>query len=134
MDPEHARKATDLVLKQLEDDLKRGDVDDELLKELGWTEQDLARFSDRMREQLEQPTDVQNPGEVARQQEFEEMLKNLRFEAQPNARTTPSDRVREVEGVGTRRAPVPAAFRDAYEAYTRGLNGTGAAADQPATP
>lgn len=117
--PEYTKQATDLALKKLEDDLARGEVDPELLKQLGWTEDDMRRFADRLRKNLDAPTGDETPQEIAHRKEFEHMLENLTIEGTPQAREGRNNRVRNVEGVGTKRPPIPSAYRDAYEAFTR---------------
>ena len=44
---EYARKQTDLVLEKLSEQMKRKKVDKDLLKKLGWSEDDLRKFVDR---------------------------------------------------------------------------------------
>jgi len=51
---EDTARATDLALKRLERDLGRGEVDEELLRELGWTPERLSEFVERMQNQLQQ--------------------------------------------------------------------------------
>ncbi|QDT65029.1 hypothetical protein [Calycomorphotria hydatis] len=118
---DYAKEATDLVLKKLGDDLERGEVDQELLERLGWGEDDLRKFTERMQEKLsatETPEVTENPAQV---REFEEMLKSLDVSGKRQVvrdRTGPN---RAIDGSAGRRAPPPAEYRDAFEAFTRSL-------------
>lgn len=114
-----SKKAADLVLNRLEQDLKRGEVDPELLKELGWTEDDVRRFTERLRQQLNQPPAADTPESLARRRQFEEMLKSLNLGKQSRRRESTNANERAVDTVGPRRTPVPNEYRESYEAFTR---------------
>ena len=118
---EFSRKAADLVLKRIQGDLERGETDPELLKELGWTEEDMKRFADRLRQQLRKADKDQSPEGKARRRQFEEMLKGLDLKTKGSRRSDPGARKRSVDGIGPRRLPVPAEWREAWEAYTKSL-------------
>ncbi len=127
---DYARQATDLALKRLEDELQRGEVDPELLKDLGWTEADMQRFADRLRRNLSQPKGDETPQEAAQRAEFEHMLRNLDFDGGPGARTAPTGRAKDVGDVSTANPRVPTEYREAYEAFTRSVAGR-READEP---
>jgi hypothetical protein len=116
---EYARQATDLVLDYL--DQTRDAPDQELLEALNWTEEDLRRFERRWRNvrELEQSADPQQSREV------EEALKSLGLrkptEATRNTQRA-ADELRRIRDSGNRR-PVPAAHRDAFEAFRRAIGG-----------
>jgi len=75
--PEHLREASNLILKNLQERLERGDVDEELLREFGWKDLGaMEKFVSKLEEQLEAAND-DSPEARARQREFEELLKNL---------------------------------------------------------
>jgi len=119
---DHAKEAADLVLKRLEQQLERGDVSDELLKELGWTEGQMQAFAERMRQQLEQNREELTSEEQVRQRQFEEMLKNLNFKPQEKSvRKNNSQPGGATRSFGGRNIPVPIEYRDAYESFTREL-------------
>ncbi len=118
--PEFAREATNLVLKRLRDQLERGQVDPHLLQRLGWTEEDLQRFLDRLSRSMA-ATDEDSPEAQARRRQFEEMLKRVRpDQAQRQRRDTRLDKT-QIDTVTTRRVPVPPEYRELYEAYTKRL-------------
>ncbi|MBD3673782.1 MAG: hypothetical protein HUJ26_09690 [Planctomycetaceae bacterium] len=119
---EHAKEAADLVLKRLEQQLERGEVSEDLLKELGWTEGEMKSFVDRMRQQLSQNRDELTSEEAVRQRQFEEMLKNMNFRPKKEAaRTNDSRPGKATRSFSGRDLPVPIEYRDAYEAFTRDL-------------
>lgn len=118
---EDARKAANLVLKQIEDDMQRGEVNEKILRELGWSKEDLERFSDRMRKQLNSME--KNPDEpVQKTREFEEMLRSLNLKPRRNDRQGSGDRDRITDGVNVRRSAPPADLREVFEAYQRSLS------------
>jgi collagen type III alpha len=119
---EDAKAATDLILKRLEEDLQRGEVDPDLLRELGWTESQLQTFADRMRRQLESGSRELSFEDQLKQRQFEEMLKNMNFNpdvTQAEKRQLPR---RATDSFGARRMPVPLEHREAFEAFTRELS------------
>lgn len=121
---EYARRATDMVLEYLEDQESR--PDEELLKKLGWTSDDLQdfvrRWSELKRAAREDPQ---------AQRDLDDALRSLglrpttaaprRTEVRPDARQT--DR-----NLGTRSQP-PAGYRELFDAYRKG---TGRVSDAPA--
>jgi hypothetical protein len=134
--PEDARKAANLVLRRLEDQIQRGEIDPELLKELGWTQGDMQRFAERLKNQLGDQGDDNSPGAVARRRQFEESLKNLDLRSgAKNRRGSNSEKPDNDAAIGPRKTPVPSEYREAYEAYTRGISKrtTAPAAPKPAT-
>ncbi|MCA9138892.1 MAG: hypothetical protein KDB00_19105 [Planctomycetales bacterium] len=115
-DLEYAKKATDMVLDYLDE--TRDQVDDGLLKELNWTEQDLQRFRERWEKvrQMEQPG-----GDASSGNDFQDALQSLGL--QPNHtpnKSTPrtADDLRNLRDSGNRRK-APPAIRDAFDAFRR---------------
>ncbi len=119
---EYSRKAANLVLQRLQKELERGEVDDDLLKELGWTPDDLRKFSDRLQRQLQKKNSEQTPESLARRRQFEEMLKGLDLKSTGSKRRSTVTKKQSIDGIGSRRLPVPAEYREAYEAYTKSLS------------
>lgn len=124
---EYAKKATNLLLKRLQDQLDRGEVDQEMLDKLGWTRDDMQKFADRLKKQLETSnnSDDNSPEALAQRLRFEETLKNLELGNTPKDRLADKTRNRRAGKVGTSQLPVPAEYREQYEAYTRGLSKQG---------
>ncbi|QEF96266.1 hypothetical protein Mal15_02930 [Stieleria maiorica] len=115
-DLEYAKKATDMVLDYLDE--TRDQVDEDLLKELDWTEQDLQRFRERWEKvrQLEQPT---QQGEST--DELQDALRSLGLQQRQgpsqSARES-ADSLRNLRDSGNRRK-APPAIRDAFDAFRR---------------
>lgn len=113
---EYNRKAANLVLKRLQDDLDDGKTDQKLLDEFGWTKDDLRRYLERMERTVKQPGKDDSPKTEVQKQQVEEFLKGY------NLRQGRSDRDQSSGGVAPRRKPVPAEFREAYDAFTRSIS------------
>ncbi|MEX2285485.1 MAG: hypothetical protein WD648_00270 [Planctomycetaceae bacterium] len=118
---ESARKATNLVLKQLQRELQRGEVDKDWLKKNGWSEEALQKFAERLQRQLEAPEADNSPQEQARRRQFEEMIKNINITSKGRKREGSSKFDRESEGLGSRRIDAPPEYREWYEAYVQEL-------------
>jgi len=136
-DPEAAnldynRQAAELVLQRLKDDLNNDSVDPKLLDELGWTPEQLQRFTERLAKQLEKPADELSPLDEARRRQFEEMLKSLDLKQGGAKRSGDNAPQREIDQTGARRAPVPQDYKAAYENFTRNLSKRKAAESKPA--
>jgi len=121
---EYTKAATNLVLDKLDKELKRGDVDDELLKKLGWSEQELEKFTQRLKKQLEagQSVEGETPEDIAKRTQFEEMLKSINLNQSSQRREAGRVPTQDINSFGGERLPVPAEYRDAYDAYTKSLS------------
>ena len=122
VDVEYARKATDLVLDYL--DQNRDTPDPELLERLNWTPEELRDFSQRWK-QLLKSQDGGAPGNAGDAKQVEETLRSLGIRP-PN--TGPigesrdrADTMRNLRDSGNRPA-APSIYRDAFEAFRRGVN------------
>ena len=118
VDLEYAKKATDMVLDYLEQ--TRDKPDQELLRELNWTEEDLRRFGDRWQKVRDiDRANSDNP----QARDLEEALKSLgmRPPTQSSQRQRErGDDLRAIQDSGNRRS-APAAHRDAFEQFRRAL-------------
>ncbi|TWT86254.1 hypothetical protein Mal64_37940 [Pseudobythopirellula maris] len=114
---DYARRQTDLVLERLGEQLDRDRVDEELLDELGWTEDDLRRFVDRWRQRKRA---AQSDGEG--RSRLDDALKSLGLSPTGPTGTAdrPEDQLRDMQQ-GLRTAP-PASLRERLRAYTQGVN------------
>ncbi len=115
---EYAKEAADLVLKRLQGELERGEVDQDLLDELGWTEDEVRKFTNRLKDRLDAPAG-DTPESVARRRQFEETLKTLDLKSSYGPRQGSGVRSTRSDSIGPRRSPVPAEYRDDYNAFTR---------------
>lgn len=117
---EYKKQATELVLKRLQDELERGEVDPELLEKLGWTKDELRRFSDRLNKALaESKSGDETPESLSRRQQFEEMLKGLDVNKSGTKRSGENSPQREVNQIESRHSTVPKAYRAASEKLSR---------------
>jgi hypothetical protein len=117
---EYARKQTDLVLEKLSDQLRRKQVDDELLKELGWSEEDLQRFVARWQVRKDAAQRDDPAGEAA-QRELDDALRSLGLRRGP-LRQGPlrEDTLRDLrEGY---RGAVPLEYQERLRAYNEGVS------------
>ena len=119
---EFKKQAAELVLQRLKDGLERGDVDPQLLEELGWTTDEMQRFVDRLSQALHGGEGDESPESRARRIQFEEMLRNLNLDRSGVRRSAANQPSREVDQIESRRAPVPGEYRKAWERYTRQLS------------
>ena len=105
----------------LEEELERGDVDDNLLKQLGWTEDDLKKFAQRMNGNLRPNFETDKPKDHLKRRQFDEMLRSLDLNSRATQRRGESDRESTMENIGARRSNVPARYRKSSEKYRRSL-------------
>lgn len=120
---EYKKQAAELVLQRLKQGLERGDVDQQLLDDLGWTPDQLKQFVNRLDAALKASQSApESPVEQARREQFEEMLKTLDLDRAGTKRTGAGQPVREVEETNSRRTPVPLEYRQAWEKYTKSLS------------
>ncbi|QDU91465.1 hypothetical protein Pla175_48940 [Pirellulimonas nuda] len=118
---EYARKQTDLVLEKLADQLRKNKVDQQMLDELGWSQEDLRRFVERWQSRREEAA---KPGAETAQQRLDEALKALGIKPPKLTGDTVrvEDDMRDLnEGV---RNDIPAAFRDRVRVYNQGVSKT----------
>ena len=119
---EYNRQATELILQKLKKELERGEVDPELLEQLGWNQEEMKQFADRLSRYLEESKRAEeSPEAKAKQQQFQEMLKNLDLQKSGAQRSGEKEPKRDVMQIESKRTPVPPAYRSAYEKFTRDL-------------
>ncbi|MEX2113669.1 MAG: hypothetical protein WD845_10815 [Pirellulales bacterium] len=117
---DYARKATDLALSHLKDELAKDQPDADLLKDLGWTRDDLQKFVSRW-EQMRR--DAQSPGvkgETARR-ELDETLQSLGLRPRATSLRANDARDDSVKGMReSRRSSPPPEYAEQVKAYTQG--------------
>jgi collagen type III alpha len=118
---DYARQATDLMLNRLQGQLSRGKVDDKLLKDLGWTKDEVRRFVDRMRRQLQSEQGGNSPADEARRLQLLETLKSLDLRQGPKARS--GSGLQKVGGdeIARPHSTPPAEYKEQYDAFTRSV-------------
>jgi len=115
---EYAKKQTDLVLDRLDEQLKKSDVDKELLEKLGWTEQELRQFVDRWKKLK---AEVEAAPDEETKQELDNALRSLGLN--PNRRTgfksqAIKEKLRELQD--SYRGRTPLEYADQVRAYMKG--------------
>ncbi|MHC2067275.1 DUF4175 family protein [Bremerella sp. T1] len=113
---EYAKKATDMVLDELE---HQATPDQELLDKLGWSKEEFARFVQRW-QQMKQAADSEDS---AATQELNDALRSLGL-SQGND-TTRRVEARQTTSGGTRdaqRSSPPPSFMEQYRAYLKGAS------------
>jgi hypothetical protein len=117
---EYARKQTDLVLEKLSEQLNRTGADDDLLKKLGWTKEDLQRFVDRWRQRKEAAQRSEPAADAARR-DLDDALRSLGLRAgQLRQSQVRDDELRDLsQGY---RGPVPLELQERLRAYNQGVS------------
>jgi hypothetical protein len=117
---EYTKKATDLALKRLKDQLDKNQVDPELLKKLGWNRQELDQFVRRW-EAMQREAQAAGPkGQTARKQ-LDETLRSLGV--RPRGSSLRSNSARDDRSAGlkeSRHTSPPSEYAEQYKAYTQG--------------
>ena len=126
---EYARKQTDLVLDKLSDQLNRNKVDDRLLKELGWSREDLRRFVARWQQRKEAAQREDPSGDMAKR-ELDDALRSLGLHHDRlQQAAAKKDTLRDLrEGY---RGPVPLEYQERLRAYNQGVSRAGADEGSP---
>jgi hypothetical protein len=117
---DYARKATDLALEHLKDQLRKEQPDQALLDRLGWTRDDLEKFVKRW-ESLRQGAQTSGDEASSAKRELDETLRSLGL--RPKATTLKSNAARDDRAQGyqeTRRTTPPDEYSESFKAYTQG--------------
>jgi collagen type III alpha len=117
----YAREATNLVLNRLQGQLSRGQVDEKLLKELGWTKDEVRRFVERMRRQV-QSEQGNSPADEARRLQYEETLRSLDLKHSAKSRSGKELKKATVIEFENRRSVPPPEYKELYENYNKSLS------------
>lgn len=119
---EYTRKATDLALEHLKDQLADGQDDSELLKQLGWTREEADAFIQRweaMRGQSQAP----GPKGDAARRELDETLRSLGLRPRGSALRSGGKADDRAAGLQeSRRTTPPPEYSEAFKAYTQGTS------------
>ncbi len=123
---EYTKKATELLLNKLRDQLERGDVDEEWMKRRGWTDENLRKAVDNIQERMNSADSIaeDDPASMAERRQFEEMLKDLKVKRQTRKRTSSRQNQQRVRQLDKKRALPPQRFRRRYQEFTRSLSKT----------
>lgn len=123
IDLENKKKAAALALEELREELSRGDVSQELLDDLGYTEDELDSFLKQLDERLNSANDASSPESQARQRQFEELLKGIDLESEGQFKSGGDQERKATESTGSNRRPAPNKYRQAAEEYNKRIRG-----------
>ena len=114
-----ARKATELAIKRLRDQINKGDVDQKLLDELGWEKEDLNRWV-RGYENLYRKAGAKGDQGKAAKAELDATLRSLGIHPRGTQikNHVGDDRTRGMKE--SRRSRPPAEYAEQFRAYTQG--------------
>ncbi|MFH1921674.1 MAG: hypothetical protein ABIP48_17555, partial [Planctomycetota bacterium] len=120
---EFARKATNLALEHLEDELSKDQPDQKLLDRLGWTKDDLKRFYQQW-DQMRREASGRNARSGSAREEIDKALDSLGLRPSGTelggGRTKPDQSGNLKEGL---RIDPPPEWAEAFRAYTTGIAG-----------
>jgi len=131
-DPEAAdlankKKAANLALKRLKDQLERGESPGELMEDLGYTEQDLQQFMQRLEERLADPGLDQSAESESARRQFDSLLKGIDLNSEGALKEGGKRKRNAASGFGSKSRPVPPEYRKSSEAYRKRLSREGTA-------
>jgi hypothetical protein len=117
---EYARKQTDLILEKLSDQLNRKQVDREMLKDLGWSEDELRKFVARWNERKEAARRADPAADEARRN-LDDALRSLGLRRGPLRQIQAKDDNQRDLKAGHRGA-VPLEYQERLRDYNRGIS------------
>jgi hypothetical protein len=117
---DYARRATDLTLGYLQDQLAKGKINDDLRKRLGWSDEEFQSLLKRMQTMRDRATDAKaRPEDKAA---YEQWLKSLGLRPSTGAVRTGREQAKALDN-SRDDAPVsvPRDLREQHEAFRQGL-------------
>jgi len=124
-DLQNKKKATELALKRLRNQLERGETPQELMNELGYTEQDLERFMHRLQERLADPGLDRSPESEAARRQFDSILKGIDYGSSGEMRSGGERERKASQSSGSGNRLAPPQYRRDSEAYKERLSRPG---------
>ncbi len=121
-DLEAKRKAANLVLKRLQEQLQRGEIDPELQEELGVTNEQLKDFTERLQQRLADTGEDTSPEAQARRRQFEETLRTLDYKSTGTQRAGGDGPRIGSRGFAGPQRTAPLSRRDATRAFREKLS------------
>ncbi|MEX2559181.1 MAG: hypothetical protein WD403_04665, partial [Pirellulales bacterium] len=127
---EYSRKATELALEHLKDQLAKEKPDQELLDELRWTRDDIEKFVERWEQLKREANEPGDEGKAARDR-LDETLRSLGLRPRGTSLEggrVRDDRVRKLRE--SRRSSAPAEYAEQAREYQKGTARSGSAGDK----
>ena len=117
---EYTRKATELALSHLQDELAKEQPDPDLLKQLGWDRDDLRKFVDRW-ERMRRMRRAPPKRARRRRRELDEALRSLGLRPRTTSLGASDARDDEHKGLReSRHSTPPPEYAEQTKAYTQG--------------
>ncbi len=113
------KRATELALKRLRDQLERGDAPADLKERLGFTDQDLEGFMNRLEERLADPGADRSAESDAARRQFESLLKGIDAQSKGDVRKGEDHERNAASGFAGPNRPVPPEYRLEDQGYKR---------------
>lgn len=118
---DYAKKQTDLVLERLDEQLAKKQVDQTLLKKLGWTEDELQRFVDRWKNlKASAAGEGEAPNEA--KQELDDTLRNLLPRSNGPLKFRGQAKADDLRSNDALRVKPPSEYADRVREYTKGIS------------
>ncbi len=121
-DLEAKRKSANLLLKRLQEQLQRGEIDPELQQELGVTDEQLKNFTERLQQRLSDTGEDTSPEAQARRRQFEETLRTLDYDSTGTQRAGGDGPRDSSRGFAGPQRTAPLSRRDAVRAFRERLS------------
>ena len=122
---EYRKRSANLALNRLKEQLERGETPQELLDDLGYTEEDLSRFMQRLEQRLNDTGADQSDAAAAARRQFDSLLRGIDYESAGEVRRGGDGPRKAASGFGAANRPVPPEYRGEQEAYKRRLSREG---------
>ncbi|WP_437186061.1 hypothetical protein SH668x_003189 [Planctomicrobium sp. SH668] len=119
------KKATELALKRLRNQMERGETPNELMDRLGYTEKDLDQFMQRLEQQLGDQGADQSPESAASRRQFETLLKGIDYQSSGQSKAGGTHERKASGSSGSSNRLAPPQYRRNTEAYKEMLNRQG---------
>ncbi|HVX62069.1 MAG TPA: hypothetical protein VHC19_15735 [Pirellulales bacterium] len=119
---EYTRKATELALERLKDQLDQGQPDQDLLDKLKWSREDVEKFVNRW-DALEKSAEAPGPQGDAAREELDETLRSLGLRPRGSSVSggqKRSDQSRNL--IESRRSAPPPEYAEQYREFSKGLS------------
>lgn len=118
---EYTRKATDLAIENLKDQLAKNKLDQELLDKLKWSREDVERFVKHWEDMKREAGQPGTKGKAA-QQQLDDALRSLGLRPKGTSvkSRAASDKIRDMKDA--RDSQPPAEYADQYRAYSTGTS------------
>ena len=103
----------------MQEELSRGEKPQDLLDELGISEDELDAFLQQLDQNLNHAGDETSPDALARRRQFEELLKGIDLNTNGDLKTSGTQPREASQSSGSNRRATPKKYESAEEAYRK---------------